>query len=865
MLKLKLFSTIKKHIIILLSVSNILILAENKISKIPEGVSIYQLDNGIQVLLIEKPSLPMVGINTVVKVGSAYENFATSGMSHMLEHLLFNGTANMTQKELYNATDKIGGYNNANTSEYYTNFMMVTPSENIVEGMKLQAAMLFQSTMPKDKFEKEKGIVLEEIAKSLGKSGEQMERNILSIIYHGHSLSLPTLGTYETIKNMSRDDVYKFYKNYYVPNNMIISVIGNFKTDEMLKNLKEIYGTAKPGIVKKVKSEELRSAFEPIPSLNNTDKVYHRFYGGDKTELQLFFDLPNTDNVEYFDVLDLALEDETDDIKSQLMKTYSNDIGGLKFSTRNFNIKNYLQAIVILNSEDNINGIKDSLISILSKTKFELSPEIIETERVKSRTEFLKNTEKPHMFGIYNADNLAQYGIESILVSYSGKGFLSAADEVKKLNIEKNPIVIVQHPNPKENQSTNTENQKPILFESYNGSATVIAKQNSGSDLLAIHYLIKNKAAYEEKYGKGAAKILHDAFGERMKEPDVQKESAKFGFTFTVNDNPFIPMDNIYLSPEFGYIRVEGLADDCEGAINFLNNQMLNFIPTKDEYDKAVEKSHMSTMMGHENSAQKLFTTKVNEELYENEKYNPKKTTLTYDNLLEFCKYYFQPSNMIISVVSKESPETINKYFADFSKPIEEGSIDNSAFIREFKSISAPINIELNGGGEQSYLYYGFEKIINQEDKPALDVLSLILSDKIVFDIREKQGMAYRMNAGIDIIKDKAMFNLNLGTRPENIDKLIPQLPEIFTEKYLGKITQDDIIKTVNMYLGRMMFRRLSSINQAYYLGHSEYFHNDIFYDQKSLDELKDVTLDDVNRVVKKYLNVENPVKIIVR
>ena len=90
----------------------------NIIKSLPEGVSIFQLDNGIQVMLIEKPSLPMVGINTVVKVGSAYENFATSGMSHMLEHLLFNGTTTMTQKELYDATDKIGGYNNANTAEY---------------------------------------------------------------------------------------------------------------------------------------------------------------------------------------------------------------------------------------------------------------------------------------------------------------------------------------------------------------------------------------------------------------------------------------------------------------------------------------------------------------------------------------------------------------------------------------------------------------------------------------------------------------------------------------------------------------------------------------------------------------------------
>ncbi|MDP1994399.1 MAG: pitrilysin family protein, partial [Ignavibacteria bacterium] len=171
---------------------------------LPKGVSIYQLDNGMQVLLIENPALPMVGANVIIKVGSAYESFSTSGMSHMLEHLLFNGTTTRKQKQLYDDVDMIGGYNNASTTEYYTNFMMVTPTDNIKKGMEIQADMLFNSTLPNEKFEKEKGIVLEEISKSLINPGEQSERNTLSVLYAGHALSLSTLGTYSTIQSMKR-------------------------------------------------------------------------------------------------------------------------------------------------------------------------------------------------------------------------------------------------------------------------------------------------------------------------------------------------------------------------------------------------------------------------------------------------------------------------------------------------------------------------------------------------------------------------------------------------------------------------------------------------------------------------------------
>ncbi len=233
-----------------------------ELTDLPPGVSIFQLDNGMQVLLIENPALPMVGANVVVKVGSAYETFASSGMSHMLEHLLFNGTTTRTQKELYDDVDRIGGYNNANTSEYYTNYMMVTPAEHIRSGMEIQADMLFNSILPEEKFEKEKGIVLEEIAKSLADPREQQERNTIAILYKGHALSLPTLGTYATIEGMKRDDVYSFYKNNYVPNNMILSVIGNFDSVEMRKWIEEIYGKAVPGVVKRENMTDWHTGFD---------------------------------------------------------------------------------------------------------------------------------------------------------------------------------------------------------------------------------------------------------------------------------------------------------------------------------------------------------------------------------------------------------------------------------------------------------------------------------------------------------------------------------------------------------------------------------------------------------------------------
>ncbi|VAX27208.1 FIG007959: peptidase, M16 family [hydrothermal vent metagenome] len=850
-----------KYLFAFIFVMQLFLLAKppEDIQKLPNGVSIHQLDNGIKVLLIENPALPMIGVNTVVKVGSAYETFTSSGMSHMLEHLLFNGTSELDQRALYDLTDRIGGYNNANTSEYYTNYMMVTPSENIGEGMKIQAGMLFDSILPETNFEKEKGIVLEEIAKSLAKPQEQADRNVRDILFTGHALSLPTLGTYETIKNMKRDDVYKFYKNNYVPNNMLMSVIGNFKTSEMLKLLADIYGKAEPGNVERPNLLEWGTGFEP-QKLKTTEMVNYRFYKGEKTLLQHFYAVDNYSS-DFYDLLDFSLDKQKDKIKSSLEEKYPDQIKSIDFKIRHYPIASYLEATVILEKSENISGISNDFNNELWKLSLTLPDDVVKAEAVKAKSAFLKQIEKPHMFGIYNADLIAQNGLGVIIEEFSGEGIIEAGNTLKEFKISGEPKIIIQYPS----SSSDTEEAAQIkveLFENGDHNATVIAKQNSASNLLAIHYMFKYKSKYEAKYRNDVAKKWHNAFGNRMKSAANQEKSAKYGLSFVVNDIPFIPMDDIYLSPTFGYIRVEGLADDIEGVIKYLNEEMLNFVPTEEEFNK-VNKGGMHSMMMGKDKSKEMFKQAYESLVMEPEVQTMDVKVLDYNKFLEFGKEYFVPSNIIISVVSKADPKTINEYFADFKLDVTP-VFTGLAKERGFKMWNEPKKLEKEGGGEQSHTFYGFVKKYDKIDKPALTVLSLMLKDDIVFNIREKQGLAYRMSAGINMRGDKALFYVKVPTQPKNVEKLVPQFPGLFNPNFADKITEDDLEKTVNMYLGKMMFRRLSSINQAYYLAHSYYFDGNIEADKNDLDALKNVKLDDVKNAAKKYLKVENPVEIII-
>jgi len=843
------------------------ILALNKaIVPLPKGTSLYRLDNGLQVLLIENPGLPMIGVNVVVKIGSAYETFATSGMSHMLEHLLFNGTETRTQKKLYDQVDLIGGYNNANTSYYYTNYMMVTPSENIEQGMVLQADMLFNSVLPVDKFEKEKGIVLEEIASSLNKPSEQIERNITSILYWGHALSLPTLGTYATIKSLSRDDVYQYYKNAYVPNNMIMSVIGNFKTDSMLTTITEIYGKAKPGIVEYAEHRYWKTGFETLDDKTNNQQVYHRSYNGEKIQLQLFYQLPHYLTSIHFELLQEHIDKSVDQLKNTLNTIFSQAVTSIEIESLPTPVRNHLQVTVSLESLSLMNEISAAINKFISDLKFNLTSESVAFLATAARTRFLKNIEKPHMFGIYNAEKFAATGIESVLQTYTPVYYYEAAEELSHLIIDPAPIIIIHHPRRGKQAVIGSVTGQEKLFEDKQSGLTVIAKQNTNSELLAVHYMFKHKAQLESEYGKDMAQILHDCFGQCVNSLENQKISNQYGLTFTVNDNPYIPMDDIYLHPDFSYIRVEGLADDLSGVINYLRNQLEGFLPSEDEFIKAQEKMIQPSRMMAVSESADLFKTTYTNLIYEEPKYGEGSKDISYEGLLQFARRFFRYDNMIISVVSPTSPDSIFSLFIKNAPTVDSRpEQDSTAYQRLLKLLQSEQSKEIEGGGEQSHLFWGFTTTIIEKDKPALTALSLILSDRIIFDIREKQGRAYRMSAGVNVLSDKALFFISLATRPSNIDPLLPQMPAYFNPKILDEISEEDLRKSVNMYLGRMMFRRLSSINQAYYLAHSLYFENDINYDKNFLNHLKNISLNEVKEVARKYMQVKNPVTVIVR
>lgn len=196
------------------------------------------LDNGLRVILIQHRANPMVASGVIVGAGVVDEPLEGSGPSHFLEHLLFNGTESRSQQQLYDDADRIGAYNNATTREDHTLFTLLVAKEHAEVGLAIQADMLFRSTIPAVNLEKERKIVLDELARDRTDPSYDVDGAFRAMAYAGTPIARPVLGTEASLGAITRAQVLASYKTRYVASNMTLVIMGDFENVEMLAAVK---------------------------------------------------------------------------------------------------------------------------------------------------------------------------------------------------------------------------------------------------------------------------------------------------------------------------------------------------------------------------------------------------------------------------------------------------------------------------------------------------------------------------------------------------------------------------------------------------------------------------------------------------
>jgi len=370
----------------------------------------FTLSNGMVVILKENHSTPMVSSIVCVRAGSKFEDETNNGFTHFLEHLLFNGTKNLSRIELNEGFKDHGGYINAFTQKDLTGYLFVIPSIYAEYALETQADQLFYSILPEEEFPKERKIVIEEIKRNNDDPSSQSEEYFESLIYKGTPYAQTVLGEKEVISTIPRDKVLAYYKERYLPNNMIALFIGDFELKEFAKLVEKYYGGIPAGELPKIQDSEINPPY--------SNEIHTKEVSGELTTIHITFPAPKFDEPDYYavDMLTQILDSgEGSPLYKALTKGDEPLINDMSFyleSATDFSLLHFRATTNFPDKVENIVASTSGYLASLADIQFD--NKALDRIVVKNKTDKIYLEEKLHYYGIMQASMLVNFGYKFI-------------------------------------------------------------------------------------------------------------------------------------------------------------------------------------------------------------------------------------------------------------------------------------------------------------------------------------------------------------------------------------------------------------------------------------------------------------------
>ncbi len=206
----------------------------------------FQLENGLKVVFLPGHTAPVVAFQAWIGVGSADEDPQVAGIAHVFEHMLFKGTERRGVGQIAQEVEAAGGDINAWTSFDQTVYHLVLASRYFDTGLDILSDAVLRSSFDPGELERELQVVLQEIKQGEDSPSRVATQALFSTAFSQHPYQRPVIGNVETVKALTRERLLEFFDRWYVPNNITFVVVGNFDPDEARVKVERAWGGARP-------------------------------------------------------------------------------------------------------------------------------------------------------------------------------------------------------------------------------------------------------------------------------------------------------------------------------------------------------------------------------------------------------------------------------------------------------------------------------------------------------------------------------------------------------------------------------------------------------------------------------------------
>lgn len=260
-------------------------------------VTIQTLKNGVRVVSERISHARSVSLGIWIKVGSAEELESEEGIAHFIEHMLFKGTSSLTAKQIAQQFDRFGGDINAFTTKEATCFYATVLEDRAEDAARILADMLLNSKLDELDMEKEKSVIIDELASVEDSPEEDADERLWALMYPDHAIGKPIGGTPESVQSFSRQDLVSFMDHFYTPDRMVVSIAGNFN-ESLHQTISQLFGEFSKPVSKKT-----RRTLKPATFRSGEVRK-----GKDIEQSHLFFGYPGLP-LKHPDIYSLALLD----------------------------------------------------------------------------------------------------------------------------------------------------------------------------------------------------------------------------------------------------------------------------------------------------------------------------------------------------------------------------------------------------------------------------------------------------------------------------------------------------------------------------------------------------------------------------
>ncbi len=765
--------------------------------------SLYKLVNGQRVVIVPKEGKTV--IKTYVNTGSMNEPDKLRGISHYIEHNLFNGSEGLEAGDFFKKVDDMGASTNASTGFSETNYFIssnLLNKNDLEEKVKLHASMLETPRFATEMLEKEKGIVNSEINMITGNPLNVGINKTLKNLYQINTNSVDMIGgTTSNITNLSREDVVKYFDENYYPANMVTVVTGEVQPDEVMKLISKHFTSNK-----KPPSNRYYEDLKPIQNPVREDIISDK---ATATSVILAFDGPKNgdtkDRILAQAMAEMLTMSKTSRIDKKLKDLNSSAFTEIeRISTR----PNDGRAIMMIaegteeNSEKIIKTIYTEISKLASNPPSEDELNVVKKRMMKQFSNLFEQSAYVNaLLGGAFQDNdvniLTQY--EKTVSEMTPQDISDVAK--RYLNLNKASLTVV-HPATATEESIRANHNKAAI--SFTGSAK--PKQAINMDSVKEYKLPNNFSVvlHDTNNDNAVFDILYSA----NKYPENIKPATTALLFKLLNSGTFDKTEQEFQG-ELDKLAVDMVfasgATDLKVKSNYFSSDDMQEVlkqakavlgaPRFREQALDKVKSELRDEIG---TSEKSAADKLLPEIYKGipSGYSKEDVLKSIDdvtmddvkNLYDFIIKNGQ-ANIVVSAPFSRKPELKQTVFTEIAM-LEKVAPKNSDIKNSYEDIAeTKVLTDVHAKPQAQIIQaYKFKVNNNMKDEITLNLLDTILggspSSRLFKDLRETQHLAYSVRSNMSVIDDIGSIALQIGTTTENLDT--------------NEVSYDNVQKSIN-------------------------------------------------------------------